>query len=36
MEEKDMLKSIYTKLKIGMDDFKKIQNLLLHQEEENN
>lgn len=35
-EEKNVLKSAYRKMKIGMKDFKKIQNLLLYQEQDNN
>ena len=33
-EDKKTLKSIYNKMKIGMKDFKKVQNLLLYQEVE--
>lgn len=33
-EDKNVLKSAYRKMKIGMKDFKKIQNLLLYQENE--
>ncbi len=32
LEEKNALKSAYKKMKIGMKDFKKIQNLLLYKE----
>lgn len=35
-EEKNVLKSAYRKMKIGMKDFKKIQSLLLHNEQEDN
>ena len=33
-EDKKALKSIYRKMKIGMKDFKKVQNLLLYQDVE--
>lgn len=36
MEEKNVLKSAYRKMKIGMKDFKKIQKLLLYQEQDDN
>ena len=35
-EDKNLLKSAYQKMKIGMNDFKKIQNLLLREENKEN
>lgn len=35
-EDKKALKSIYSKMKIGMKDFKKVQSLLLYQDTEEN
>lgn len=35
-KEKNVLKSAYRKMKIGMEDFKKIQELLLHQKQDDN